>query len=618
MIDFDVIKGTEKALYLNFPFCKTPCSYCHYIDNIKFGYTKIPENYIKILLSQLEYVLKNFKGEYFDSIYFGGGTPSLLSDKQCSYIKFVFEKNNIKASEISIEIHPGMCNFDYANNNFFTRYSIGVQSFSKSIKKTYGRQGYSYKDIFLMIKKIRYSTTPKIINIDIIFEKTIKDIDILTINQLKPDTVTFYPNTKGRGTNRLYSILNTLNKIKNLLKEYHPLGKSQHIFIRNNGKPSNYSKLEYEKNGNIIGLGHNSVSYIGKNSFLCKYTSNNGFFWKLRSIKENRFLISLMMGLSSGVRKKSVLMYYPSIYKNRFLYSVKNDIDVLDKHLTIQDDDLVYIPEEEYIRFYEYLIKEHNTNLAKVFLQSIGFGDSDVKCIYSIYNENLRISDKNLINLKNLLSTSDLKKIKTPSINILIEGIDGSGKDTFAQFLVKELKKRFKYDINSRISITGEPMSMLCDGYKAKDFIENIQYEGNSIDVKNFLINNRIASEKYISHIGGITILVRGLLTDKATYKRVFGTDTSLGEGKIIKLWDWLIIVDSPVSVANERIEKRGIPRTWREIPKHLSYFRKYYLSYESQYFRKKVVIINNNLNHLQIKANEMADEIYVYATKKI
>ena len=86
------------AIYLNFPFCKTPCSYCHYIENIQFGYDKIPETYVEQLLEQLDIVLSNIKSKTLKSIYFGGGTASLLNDKQIQSIKSVFDKYQINTS----------------------------------------------------------------------------------------------------------------------------------------------------------------------------------------------------------------------------------------------------------------------------------------------------------------------------------------------------------------------------------------------------------------------------------------------------------------------------------------------------------------------------------------
>ena len=119
MIKYDNINFKNVAIYINFPFCKIPCSYCHYIDNISFGYNSIPNDYVDLVIAQLENVFSKNKKIHLESIYFGGGTPSLLNDYQCRKIESVFKKYNITSNEISIEIYPGMCNFDYIKNTFF-------------------------------------------------------------------------------------------------------------------------------------------------------------------------------------------------------------------------------------------------------------------------------------------------------------------------------------------------------------------------------------------------------------------------------------------------------------------------------------------------------------------
>ena len=219
--------------------------------------------------------------------------------------------------------------------------------------------------------------------------------------------------------------------------------------------------------------------------------------------------------------------------------------------------------------------------------------------------------------MKSLGADEDLEKIKTPDMLILVEGIDGSGKDTFVRHFVDALKQRFYYSENSRISVLGQPDSRCEDGCAAKTFIEDIVYDGSSEDVKSILKNNRIDSEKKIDAMPGIRILIRGFVTDKATYSKVFSKEENLGEGTIIKNWDRYIVVDVDPRIADERIEKRGIPRTWRENIEHLRYFRNYYKCFESELFDDKTVIENTSLEKLQLTAIEMADKIYADELRK-
>lgn len=603
MIEYQHLNDEAVAIYLNFPFCKLPCTYCHYINNLKFGYETIPEDYFDLLTIQLEKILKNFQGRQLDSIYFGGGTPSLLTDKQISIIEKLFEKYNVSSLEVSMEIHPGMCNFDFVNNSFFTRYSIGIQTLCRETAKRYHRTTYSSETIIDMIEEIRNSAYPKIINVDFVFDQDVKEEEILSVNKMQPETVTFYPNTKGRGIDRLRNILLTLKKVEELLEGYSPLGKSKYIFIKKNNKQSLYSKCEYEKYGNILGVGHNSVSYIGNDSYLCLYDENE-IIIKNRNHKGERLLSALLMGIATGVTKKQVIRTMPEVYYSHFLLTVNGDIDVCDKHISIDDNDLVYLPETEYIRFYEDICTKYIEIYQKIFLSSIGHGDSDINIIRQIYNSEFVTYQDGTVQI--------YKKIKTPQLRILVEGIDGSGKDTFVRYFANELKRCFLYGEDSRISITGQPDSTCDMGKQAKGFIEDLFIEGDKQSTITILQKNRLDSEEKIATLPGIVIVIRGIVTDKATFFYKYGSVEDLGEGRAILKWDKYIVVDIDPAKANQQIEARGIPRTWREILEHLEYFRKFYLQYEDDLFVDKIIIHNDSdIAALKIKAMEIANEIY-------
>lgn len=69
--------------------------------------------------------------------------------------------------------------------------------------------------------------------------------------------------------------------------------------------------------------------------------------------------------------------------------------------------------------------------------------------------------------------------------------------------------------------------------------------------------------------------------------------------------------------MADERISKRNIPRTWRESIEHLAFFRKYYLNFNSNLFVEKTIIKNESLLVLKDRASEMADSIYAETIRK-
>ena len=611
MIPLDILDRHNLAIYINIPYCPSCCTYCHYIENLKFGATSVPNDYLELLLSQLEMVCSAISGITVKSIYFGGGTPSLLTDSQIGLIEKKFDKYGIKAEEVSLELHPIYCNFNYEKNQFITRYSVAVQSFDDFTLLKYNRLGYSFSTIKKIFDLLRSNPCCKVINLDLIFDEQLPGNTGESINKLCPDTVTIYPNTKGRGVKRLISVIDTLDSITQIIPSYKPVVKLRHILALVNGQQSNYSRVECEWFGDIVGVGHNSVSYISDYSYLTCYTDNSVVV-KCRNNKGSRYLSSAFSCLPFGVTLSNIRKYLPALLAGHYLQTVDFSCDINEKHTFLSDETLVYLPQEEYVRFIKNILPSFDDIYQKYFFSAIGYGDCDVDVLMETYNKHLFLS---ICEKESLLAVvgkyMTLKKIPPSRCTILIEGIDGSGKDTFARYLVKELKRLFCYDEKSSISIMGQPDSSLCYGKEAKNFIENLEYSSCE-QVEKVLMLNRLASEEKIEMLGGICILIRGLVTDRATFEYAFqkGTQT-LGEGQIIKKWNYYIVIDTPPEIADKRISKRGLSRTWREHLEHLTYFSNYYKMFNSDIISSKIAIKNTSLVELEKEARKLAIQIY-------
>ena len=130
-------------IYIHIPFCLQKCKYCD------FATTPWKNNdagqYTQWIIKELLHRGKHLKNHLIHSIYFGGGTPSLLSAmsfKQIlSSIKNEFSLD--PKAEISVEVNPGTLNQkkieDYVNTGI-NRFSIGVQTFSDSLLSLCGRE----------------------------------------------------------------------------------------------------------------------------------------------------------------------------------------------------------------------------------------------------------------------------------------------------------------------------------------------------------------------------------------------------------------------------------------------------------------------------------------------
>jgi len=119
-----------RAIYLHIPFCIKKCIYCDFYSKTDLGF--IPD-YIKAL----EKEIKKRSGQKtpISTIYFGGGTPSLLSIKEVDLLINTIKDNFsiLPGAEISFEINPGTVDFKYLEklkHIGINRLSIGVQSFS--------------------------------------------------------------------------------------------------------------------------------------------------------------------------------------------------------------------------------------------------------------------------------------------------------------------------------------------------------------------------------------------------------------------------------------------------------------------------------------------------------
>jgi oxygen-independent coproporphyrinogen-3 oxidase len=120
--------GQDIALYIHFPFCRRRCSYCSFVS-YQGREADIPD-YVKALNKELAI---RAAGQRLRSIYFGGGTPSLLSPKQVREIlSFAHSHFTVDAgAEITLEANPGTIDrqsLAAIKATGINRLSLGVQS----------------------------------------------------------------------------------------------------------------------------------------------------------------------------------------------------------------------------------------------------------------------------------------------------------------------------------------------------------------------------------------------------------------------------------------------------------------------------------------------------------
>ena len=119
------------GIYLHIPFCKQACNYCdfHFSTSLK-----MKASFIDALLTEIALRKSVFEQQTINSIYFGGGTPSLLSEKDLNRIfETLFTSFRVSPmAEITLEANPDDLSpekIKVLKNTPINRLSIGVQSF---------------------------------------------------------------------------------------------------------------------------------------------------------------------------------------------------------------------------------------------------------------------------------------------------------------------------------------------------------------------------------------------------------------------------------------------------------------------------------------------------------
>jgi len=126
------------SLYVHVPFCAQKCAYCAFYSEASSG--ELISRYVAALIRELEMVAADLAPR---TIFFGGGTPSLLNLKQWEQILKTMERLNLLgAEEFTVECNPATVSADKAKlmRDFgINRVSMGVQSLDEELLDRLGR-----------------------------------------------------------------------------------------------------------------------------------------------------------------------------------------------------------------------------------------------------------------------------------------------------------------------------------------------------------------------------------------------------------------------------------------------------------------------------------------------
>jgi oxygen-independent coproporphyrinogen III oxidase len=257
------------GIYIHIPFCTEKCYYCDFYSGNQLY---LIDNYVDAIVNELKVRSDYLENELIETIYFGGGTPSLLTKSQIDSILVCIYQNYIidSSAEITFECNPENIGSDYIEDLYnlgINRISLGIQFLDDAVLKKFNRRHSKYL-IFKALDTLSYS---KIVNlsIDLIFSVSgisdqslsgsLSELMVYDIKHFSAYSLTISKNSK------LYWKIQSGEFVEegedNFLSQY----KIIRNFLKSNGfhqyEISNYAMEGYVSRHNLSYW--NQVPYIG-------------------------------------------------------------------------------------------------------------------------------------------------------------------------------------------------------------------------------------------------------------------------------------------------------------------------------------------------------------------
>jgi len=264
--------NTPISIYIHIPFCEHRCAYCDF--NTYAGVADLIPAFVDALICEIEQLSDDGQKCVPTTLFFGGGTPSLLSavsyEKIFTQLGKTFDLSDL--SEISLEVNPGTVSNGYfkdLKSIGFNRVSLGVQSTNLRFLKFLERI-HDYQDVISGVEQIREAGIENI-NLDLIYSipgQTLSDWegDLKKILDLQTPHTSLYSLGIEDGTPlaKWYSKGLIERQNDDLAADQYDLAES---LLRDNGfghyEISNWAKqgfecqhnLAYWRNADYLGLG---------------------------------------------------------------------------------------------------------------------------------------------------------------------------------------------------------------------------------------------------------------------------------------------------------------------------------------------------------------------------
>ena len=190
----------SKGIYIHIPFCVRKCLYCDFCSTADWS---LQDEYVNALINEI----KEYKGQEADTVFIGGGTPTVLKNKLIDVIDAVKESFVLAENcEFTVEANPGTVDLSLLRKMKkagVNRLSIGVQSFNDNELKALGRihTAESAVKAFYLAREAGFDN----INIDIMLSTPFQSMESVKntldiVKKLNPEHVSAYSLIIEEGT----------------------------------------------------------------------------------------------------------------------------------------------------------------------------------------------------------------------------------------------------------------------------------------------------------------------------------------------------------------------------------------------------------------------------------
>ncbi|MEH2227175.1 radical SAM family heme chaperone HemW [Nostoc sp.] len=295
------ISGIASSAYVHIPFCRRRCFYCDFPvsvvgDRLRGETSGTISQYVEVLCQEI--AITPALGQPLKTIFFGGGTPSLLSIEQLQRILTELQRHFGIASgaEISMEIDPGT--FDLAHIAGYrsagvNRVSLGVQAFQSELLQKAGRS-HSVEDIFAAVELIHQVEIP-VFSLDLISGLPHQSLDrwqdsLEKAVAIAPTHISIYDLTIEPGTafGRYYKPGDTPLPTDEATVKMYQMGQQvltsagyEHYEISNYAQPGHQCRHNrvYWENRPYYGFGMGAASYVEGKRFTRPRKTREYYQW---------------------------------------------------------------------------------------------------------------------------------------------------------------------------------------------------------------------------------------------------------------------------------------------------------------------------------------------------